>query len=86
MQLTPLYLAARYGHAECVKVLLKRGAIVDTKSSENATPLYVAVREFTFYLFIYLFIIIYYYLLLLLIDIALLRDDAQKKMALVRVG
>lgn len=43
MNRTALYLAARLGHVDTVKVLLQHGAALDTKeSSEGLTPLHVA--------------------------------------------
>lgn len=35
---TPLHLAALYGHAECVRLLLERGARADVADSDGALP------------------------------------------------
>ncbi len=42
-QLTALFVAARSGHIECVKLLVKKNAAIELVSAEKATPLYVAV-------------------------------------------
>lgn len=39
-----LITAAKYGHAEIVKILLNKGAFVDQKDQEGATPLIIASR------------------------------------------
>ncbi|KAI1798686.1 hypothetical protein F4811DRAFT_167145 [Daldinia bambusicola] len=39
--LTPLAVAARYGHADVVRLLLEKGAAVDALSSKLRTPLYI---------------------------------------------
>lgn len=39
---TPLHLAALYGHAECVRLLLERGARADVADSDGALPLHDA--------------------------------------------
>ncbi|KAL4457582.1 hypothetical protein ABPG75_012447 [Micractinium tetrahymenae] len=39
---TPLHLAALYGHAECVRLLLERGARADVADSDGAQPLHDA--------------------------------------------
>ena len=41
---TALHIAAEYGHAECVTLLLDRGARVDARNSNDATPLHLAAE------------------------------------------
>lgn len=40
--MTPLYLAARAGHYDVVRLLVDAGAELEQKSKEQATALYVA--------------------------------------------
>lgn len=42
---TALYIAARNGHQELVKYLLKHNASVDLADSDNTTPLYIAAEN-----------------------------------------
>jgi ankyrin repeat protein len=42
---TPLRLAATGGHTECVRCLIKAGAIIDLPDVKAQTPLYVAVKN-----------------------------------------
>lgn len=43
--LTPLHLAAWYGHTDVVELLLRNGAQVDAKDKRGMTPLYWAAAE-----------------------------------------
>lgn len=43
--LTPLHLAAKYGHLETVKVLCEKNADIHARISGYATPLYLAAKK-----------------------------------------
>eukprot|EP00123_Amoebidium_parasiticum_P016653 comp23535_c0_seq1/m.39632 comp23535_c0_seq1/g.39632 ORF comp23535_c0_seq1/g.39632 comp23535_c0_seq1/m.39632 type:complete len:1134 (-) comp23535_c0_seq1:21-3422(-) len=43
-QMTPLHVAAQYGHASIVDMLLKRGAQPDSTDENGCTPLHLAAR------------------------------------------
>lgn len=43
--ITPLFLAAQYGHRQCVEVLAEAGANVNSQATDLATPMLIAAQE-----------------------------------------
>lgn len=44
-KITPLFVAAQYGQRECLELLIKAGANVNTQAADLATPLMIASQE-----------------------------------------
>uniref|UniRef100_A0AAY4EZQ2 SOCS box domain-containing protein n=1 Tax=Denticeps clupeoides TaxID=299321 RepID=A0AAY4EZQ2_9TELE len=43
--ITPLFVAAQYGHSQCVEILAEAGASVNCQATDLATPLLIAAQE-----------------------------------------
>lgn len=42
---TALHYAARYGHAEIIRLLVGRGGKIEARSTDNWTPLHIALKQ-----------------------------------------
>ena len=43
--MTPLHISCMYGHTECVKLLLDKGAYKEAICKDKQTPLYIACNN-----------------------------------------
>jgi len=42
---TALHYAARYGHCESIRLLVKQGAVIEARNVDNWTPLHIALKQ-----------------------------------------